>query len=67
MLNGTTFEIQQENEDLRLESNSKVPISVLNEEEIDLDVLDLLPEGIFVILPKHFYDLRWQFFMFSDG
>ena len=52
MLNRTTPEIQQENEDLRLESDSKVPTSVLNEEEIDLDLLDLLPEGIFFILQE---------------
>ena len=50
VLNRTTPEIQQENEDLRLESDSKVPTSVLNEEEINLDLLDLLPEGIFFIL-----------------
>ena len=54
MLNRTTPEIQQENEDLRLESDSKVPTSVLNEEEIDLDLLDLLPEGIFFYSGKFF-------------
>ena len=43
-----------EDDKLRLESDSKVPTSVLNEEEIDLDLLDLLPEGIFFILPKYF-------------
>ena len=66
MLNRTTPEIQQENEDLRLESDSKVPTSVLNEDEIDLDLLDLLPEGSFFIL-ANFSNLRWQFFKFSYG
>ena len=52
MLNGTTPKIQQENENLRLESDSKKPTSVLSDEEIDLDLLDLLPEGIFFILQE---------------
>ena len=34
-------------------------------EEIDLDVLDLLPEGIFFILPKYFFPIWMAIFKFS--
>ena len=58
VLNRTTPKIQQENENLRLESDSKVPTSVLSDEEIDLDLLDLIPEGsFFFILAKYFFPI----------
>ena len=62
---GQTPKIQQENENLRLESDSKVPTSVLSDEEIDLDLLDLIPEGIFFILAKYFFPIWMAIFKFS--
>ena len=62
-VHGTTLKIHQENEDLRLESDSKVPTSVLSDEEIDLDLLDLIPEGSFFLFWQNiFFYLMWQFF-----
>ena len=65
MLNGTTPKIQQENENLRLESDSKVPTSVLSDEEIDLDLLDLIPEGNFFYSAKIYFPIWMAIFKFS--